>query len=118
MIGSIGPGLALLIAPHRWASSPLFQQISHLPIHFQIIGLFLIVASLLVLFVKKQRDLGYTLIAIFYLLMNISAGFAIFDGRGTSALIFALPVLLWLYLEAAITATRDELLDVCSGGRR
>jgi hypothetical protein len=112
MIGSLGPGLALTFGPHEWGASPIFQQLSHLPVPLSFFGVSLILASLMIMLTKKLKDVGYVWIAMFYLVVNVSAGFAILAGHGTSALVFALPVLLWLYLEAAITATRDEALAV------
>jgi hypothetical protein len=108
LTGAVGPGLALLLAPARWGASPIFVQLSQLPVPLQFFGLSLLLASILIL-IPKWRDIGYVWVAMFYLVTNISGIFAILYGHGTSALIFALPVLLWLYLEAAITATRDEV---------
>ncbi len=107
-IGAIGPGLALLISPSTWGASPLFQQLSNLPVPLQFFGASLVLAALLMM-KDSLRDIGYVWAAMFYLVTIISAGFAIGTGHGNSALIFTLPVLLWVYLEAAISATRNQL---------
>jgi hypothetical protein len=105
-LGALGPGLALLINPARWGQSAVFLQLAHLPVPLQFFGISLVLACALIL-IPKLRDVGYVWVAMFYFTMNISGFVSILNGQG-SALIFALPVLLWIYLEAAITATRDE----------
>ena len=103
----IGPGLALLIAPDRWGLSPVFIQMNHFSLPLWLLGLLLCLFSALV-FNGKTRDIAYVFAAIFYFVVNVSAVIALIQGEAKSALIFALPVLGWIYLEAAITATREE----------
>lgn len=106
LIGALGPGIALL-DPGKWGRSPVLHQLSSLPVPLQFFGVSLILASILII-IPKLRDIGYIWVAMFYLVVNISGLIAVYNGHASSALIFALPVLLWLYLEAAITASRDE----------
>jgi hypothetical protein len=68
---------------------------------------------LVIIFLDRWRDIAYVCVALFYLTTTISGGFVVYhalfgDNRAGSALIFALPVLIWIYLEASMTATREQ----------
>lgn len=110
-LGTLCPGLALSIAPNTWGASPLFHQMAGLPVPLQFFGVSLVLASLLMV-IGRFRDIGYVWAAMFFLVANISGGFSLAQGNGTSALIFTLPVLLWVYLEAAISANREGQEDI------
>lgn len=102
------PGFLLTFFARTWTNSIALGEVQHIPHALLVLGILLLLGSLLVLF-ERYRDFGYILGAVFYSVILLGDIFSFYhNDHHASAIASSVPVLIWIYAEAAITASRTR----------